>query len=331
MNISRDMMKLLMYAAIVSAAALIPGCSREQASDTTPAARVDVRTAVVRQGSIEETISATGTTIAQREAQLRSPITGALVHFKYYNGDKVSKGEIIAEVRTKESQAALQGAETMMHSATSPREKDEAERAVQLAQSTNTTVAVRAPFDGLLNSRSKNEMEFVSEGDQIASVVDPTSIIFLADVTSSRLSRIHEGQEARVRFSTKPGVTLEGRVHRIEPLVNPTDQTAHVQIVFDRPGTNLEGSLFGEVEIIVGRHERSLLLPLSALLRDDENNITTVMVVGSDSLAHRAIVNVGVKHDSIAEVSSPALTAGNFVIVEGHYGLADSTRVRVLP
>ena len=324
-------MKSILIAIIAFSTITSLCCRHEQSSDSESNVRVDVRATAVRSGSIEETISATGSTIIQREAQLRSPITGILVHFKYYNGDRIKKGDMIAEVRTKESQAALQGAEALLQSAGSRAEREEAEKALRLAQSTNTTIAINAPFDGILNNKSKNELEFVPEGEQVATFIDPASIIFVADVPASQLTRIREGQHARVRFTTKNEKILQGIVHRIEPLLNPHDQTAHVQIVLSNTVHDLEGSLFGEAEIIVGRHEKSLLVPYAALLRDDENNTTTVMLVGRDSLAHRVNISVGVKQDSLAEIFSNDVTAGDLVITEGHYGLADSTKVRVVP
>jgi len=310
---------------------VLSGCAREGSQDTTPDVRVDVKTTAVRLGSIDEVVTATGSTAIQREAQLRSPITGVLIHFEFYNGDRLNKGDVVAEVRSKESQAAIQGAETMLHSATSQSERDDAEKALRLAQESSTMIAVRAPYDGILNNRSKNEMEFVSEGEQIATLIDPTSTIFVADVHVTHLSSIHEGQRVRIRFAGRSGAPIEASVHRVEPLLNPNDQTARVQIVFPVPKNGVEGSMFGEAEIIVGRHEKGLLVPVASLLRDDETNTTNVILVGADSLAHRVSVAVAARHDSLAEISATGIIPGAMVIVEGQYGLADSTRVRILP
>src|SRR2546427_1217897 len=45
------------------------------------------------------------------EGQIRSPIAGLITHCTLYNGDRVKKGEIVAKIRTKESQASISGAE----------------------------------------------------------------------------------------------------------------------------------------------------------------------------------------------------------------------------
>jgi multidrug efflux pump subunit AcrA (membrane-fusion protein) len=309
---------------------VLAACSKEPATESSPEVRVDVKTAVVRVGGIDETILATGSTAIQREAQLRSPITGILVGFRFFNGDKIEKGVSIAQVRTRESQASIQGAEELLRSARTDQQRDEAQRALRLANETANTVQIKAPFDGLLSAKTKNEMEVVAEGDQVATLVDPSSVFFLAEVPSASLHRIHTGQIASVRFTSKPGRAYQGTVQRIEPQMNAGDQTARVHITFGTQAPVLEGSLFGEAAIVVGRKEHVLLVPAAALLRDDENNRMSVMLLGPDSVAHMVEVIVGLKRDSVAEISSPGITAGSTVITEGSYGLPDSTRVRVV-
>jgi multidrug efflux pump subunit AcrA (membrane-fusion protein) len=306
------------------------GCAKDSSEESSPVVRVDVKTEIVRAGNLDETVTATGSTMMRKETQLRSPITGVLIEFKFFNGDHVTKSEPIALVRTKESEASLQGAEELLRSAKTTAQREEAEQAIALAQKSANTITIRAPFDGIISNKTKSEMEVVAEGDQIAALVDPSSVIFLADIPSSSITKIRQDAQVQLRFMTKPGKTFRGAVHRIEPQVNPNDQTARVQIVFSDVHPELEGSLFGEASIIVGRREHVLLVPGSALLRDDENNLTSLMLVESDSVAYKVNVNVGLRRDSVVEVSSPFISPGSIVVTRGHYGLPDSIKVRVI-
>lgn len=306
------------------------GCGRKEPADSHSQVRVDVKTAAVRSGVIDETVNATGLTSFQRETQLRSPIAGLIVSFKFFNGDLVKRGQTIYIVRTRESQAAIQGAEELLKSALSPDQKQEAQQALELARKTVNEVVIKAPFDGVISNKLKNEMEIVAEGDEIATILDLESIMFLADVPSSELFKIRIGQPAQIRFSTVPGGDFQGAVKRIEPQANPSDQTTPVEIDFISDVPDLSSSLFGNAAIVVGKKANALLVPAVALLHSDETNVTTVMVVGPDSLAHSVKVSVGIVRDSVAEISSSAVSPGTLVITEGHYGLPDSTRVRVV-
>jgi RND family efflux transporter MFP subunit len=309
---------------------VLPDCGKRQETDSAPEAVVDVRTAMVRSGRLDETITVSGTTKYRVEGQIRSPIAGLITHFTLYNGDRVTRGEIVAKIRTKESQASISGAEQLLRAATTEPQREEAQKALDLAQKTVNTVDIPAPTDGIFSDKAKNEQEVVAEGELIATIVDPATLLFLAQVPSSSISNIRLGQQVTMRFTTRPGKNYAGVVHRIQPEVNPGDQSIPVQVAFTTPNLDLEGSLFGEGLIAVGEHRNVLLVPKQALLKNDENNTTSLMIAGTDSLAHKVEVRVGLSTDSTVEVSSPLLSAGNLVITEGQYGLPDSTRVRIL-
>jgi multidrug efflux pump subunit AcrA (membrane-fusion protein) len=305
-------------------------CGKRQEADSAPDAIVSVRTATVKTGRIDETIVVSGTTKYRMEAQIRTPIAGLLTHFTLYNGDKVKKGELVARIRTKESQASISGAEQLLRSATTASQREEAQKSLDLATKTVNTVDITSSSDGILSDKAKNEQEVVAEGELIATIVDPSSLLFLAQVTPSSMSRIRLGQQVMMKFTTRPGKTYTGVVHRIQPVANPGDQSIPVQVTFTTPNTDLEGSLFGEATITVGEHRNILLVPKPALLKNDENNTASLMIVGTDSLAHAIEVQTGLATDSTVEVSSPLLSGASVVITEGQYGLPDSTRVRIL-
>jgi multidrug efflux pump subunit AcrA (membrane-fusion protein) len=310
------------------AALLLFGCAKQPPSSEPPPVIALVKTGAVRAGNIAETVDATGSTAPLREAELRSPVTGVIVRFTLLNGNPVKHGQSVAVIRTRESQAAIQGAEQLLRSAATPEQKQEAQRALDLAQQSTHDIAITAPFDGVLTMKIKNQMEVVAEGEQLATVVDLESIVFYADVPISQSGRVKVGEPASIRFSMASEDTIYGTVRQIESQANTADQTVRVQIQLRGETPALDISQFGYASIVVGTHSDVLLVPVAALLRNDEDNSSSVMIV-SDSLACSVPVVVGIVRNSLAEVSSPDLKAGMRVITEGHYGLPDSTRVRV--
>ena len=309
----------------------IIGCRKGEPQDPAREVRADVRIAVIRSGEIEETVNAGGSTIFLKQVQLRSPIAGVIVRFNYFNGDKVKNGETIAAVRTRESAASLKGAEEILRSATTENQRAEARKAIELARNSLNQINIQAPLDGILSGKMKNETEVIAEGEQIGLLVDPSSIIFVADVPASSINKIKPDEHVHLKFNTRSDKIYEGIVHSIEPQVNQADQTVRVQIVFASETPDLKESLFGEASIIIGKKQNILLAPVSALLQDDENGTTNIMLVSSDSLARKVEIKTGAKRDSLVEVSSPSISAGSVVIIQGQYGLPDSTKIRIIP
>lgn len=84
----------------------------------------------------------------------------------------------------------------------------------------------------------------------------------------------------------------------------------------------------GVCRIFTGVHHNVLIVPKTALLRNDETETYSVVVVQPDSVARIIPVTLGVLADSLAEVAGTGLVPGMPVVVEGNYALPDSTRVR---
>ncbi len=188
-----------------------------------------------------------------------------------------------------------------------------------------------APFDGVLSGRKKGAGEFVSEGETLGTVLDLGSLVFVADVPVAAIARVRRGQRAEIHFPSLPGTPVAGVVVRIVPQVNPADQTVPVHIGFRAGKLRLEHSLFGSARIVTGTADHALLVPSSALLRNDETGELSVMIVGPDSVARSVEVHAGSDEDSVTAVSGTGIAPGAQVIVQGQYGLPDSTKVRCLP
>jgi multidrug efflux pump subunit AcrA (membrane-fusion protein) len=71
----------------------------------------------------------------------------------------------------------------------------------------------------------------------------------------------------------------------------------------------------------------ALIVPVSALLNASGDQ-AQVMVIGSDGTAQSRDVKTGIKTPEDAQIVS-GLKAGEQVVTEGAYGLADKTKVKV--
>ncbi len=315
-------------AAIFVLAAFISGCSNDAKETPTPPVVVQVKVDYVRTGNIEQTVTATGQTSVQKVFQITSPLTGVIVKFKYYNGDIVNKGDEICLIRTKESQAAITGAELLLRNAVTSQQKSQAVSALMSARKNSNEIKITAPFTGILTKKIKNEGEVVVEGEQIGALINDASIIFIANVPAASISKIKKGEKVKLKFATREGKEFTGSIKTIEPSVNAADQTIPVQIQFDGRNKIFEDALFGEASIFTNILSNQLIVPIKAILHNDEENTNSVYLVNSDSIAYSVSVEVIQRGDSTAAISSPSIKKGMPVIVEGSYGLPDSTKVR---
>lgn len=314
---------------------LINGCSNNNTPDNSTSQDsaqtvVNVKVDSIKKETLDEVVNAYGVTSARQVYNVISPVTGVISGFSIYNGDKVSEGETIAAIVPKEAYSAMKGAQAMLNNSVTEEQKKEAERAFKLAEQNANKIKLTAPFPGVLINRTKNENEVINEGELVASVINKNSIFFVAQVSADLISRIKNGQKVLITFPSMHGKQFNGTVRRIEPRVNMQSQTYPVQVEITNNTGLLADSLFGEASIIVGRHKNVFVAPEKAVIHNEEKDTYSVTLINSDSIAYTLRVTPGITRDSLTEIYSPQLKEGMPVIVEGNYGLPDSTKVSVV-
>jgi len=308
-------------------------CGKDPRNDKEGAAAVVPIVAVkidsVKAGAIPEMINVTGMTKVLRQENSSSPIEGKVTKLSVFEGDVLKRAQVIATVETKEALAAITGAELLLARAQSVEDKAWAEKMLELAKHNKTTIEIRAPFDGVVVARGLNEGEFVSSGGTIATVIDLRSLYFFARLPVRDLAHVKVGQDATVSFASWPDRHFRAAVENIKPNIDPLAQMAEVRLRFLAAIPELRSEMFGTAEIVVGEHADALLVPDAAVIRDDETGVHTIMEAVGDSLGVVHPVEIGIERPTVIEISGAGIHAGMHIIVEGHYGLPDSTRIQV--
>ncbi len=328
--------RISIYACII--VLTVQGCGRKQKDEdgenrAEVKAIVAVRVCPVTLGVALVTVPATGHTDAVRREKVFSPVAGRILSMKVLEGSSVNAGDVVAVILTKESQAAIAGAEALVKSAATAEQTREAIRTLQLARASQSTASVTIKFGGVVSTRSVAEGEFVTENAELMTVVDLSSIAFFAEVPLRDVQRVKNGMPAEVRFQSLGSRRFPASVSAILPRADAQSQSVTVRLLFnsspDAARSLLQTDMAGSADIIAGMRKRTLFVPKSALLRDDENNTFSIMLMSADSIAIKLPVAVGVRTDSTVEVQSGMLKEGMLVITVGNYALSDSTKVVV--
>lgn len=293
-------------------------------SSATP---VQVDTVAVR--DLEETVEAPGETRALRETRVRAPFTGRLTSLSVTDGDAVSAGDTLGTVVSRNSDAALEGAQAMMADATTSRDSADAQRALELARAALVRRALRAPAAGVVLSHAASAGDLVDQGETLVTIADRSSIVFVAQLAQADVPRVRRGEPARIQL-TAASRPLAGTVHDILPAASSGTLSAPVRIDFAGGRAPVATGLFGQATIVVAVRRRVTVVPAAAVLRDDVYGTTRVATV-SGGRAIWVQVHTGLQRGDTVQIVSPHLAAGSRVIVSGQVGLPDSTRVRIQP
>ncbi|MEO6938881.1 MAG: efflux RND transporter periplasmic adaptor subunit [Candidatus Kapaibacterium sp.] len=319
-------------------AGLFTGCQKKLAADEVANSDVKVLVAVravkIITGEVEDVLTLTGRTEALKKQKLYAPIAGKVILMSLIEGSTVKAGDIVAVIQTKESIASTEGAYLLMKNARTDEEKQQANRMVELAKQGENSVTVRAKLSGIVVSRLTSEGEYVAESQELLTILDPTSMQFVADLPLKDLMHVSHTARAYVSLPILPGSELPVVISTIKPQVDVQSQTAKVVMKFIGLSASvlqsLKTDIAGTARIVTGTHARALLVPKSAILRNDETNARSIVTFGTDSMARNVDVEIGGMKDSLVEIRSPQISDGSPVVVEGNYALPDSTRITLI-
>jgi multidrug efflux pump subunit AcrA (membrane-fusion protein) len=306
------------------------GCSSQNGdgeAEIKPRATVEVAPAVF--GSIDDVVSSTGSFRVLRDERIRSTINGKVERVLVLEGDAVQKGQVLVTILSQESNAAIAGAEQLLNQATAEADRNQAERALRLADSTAARANITAPFSGAIIHRFVTEGELVAQGSDLVELVDPKTKYFLANIPLNDVSEVKEGLRAVVTIPAMDIPPLHGSVQAVNPATDPNSQSVQVRISLNSIPALVTSGTFANVQVKVGRHNSVVLVPKPAIFHDDELNQYFVWRIQGDSLALLTRVTVGLSDSSSYEITS-GLKPGDLVATVGGYGLPDSTQVTVL-
>jgi multidrug efflux pump subunit AcrA (membrane-fusion protein) len=244
-------------------------------------------------------------------------------------GDPVAAGRVLARLETRESRAALRGAELMVREARDPAARAEATRALALAQRDRVHVPLIAAKAGVVSKVAVTAGAEVAQAAEILTIVPEGAIVFQAKVSPLEAPKVHGGQIGVVVDAD--GQRHAVRVQRVLPIGTEGDPSTLVMLTPAAGPAGIQINQFGTASIEVGTPRRSRAVPDSALVEDDLTGTRRIAVVNQDSRAHWVVAEIGVLRDGWRELKAPALPPGTRVVVQGQRGLPDSTRVRVAP
>lgn len=293
--------------------------------DATPSLPTPVRMAAAEKATVSLFVSGPGKTAALAQQKIRAPFAGTLVALSVSDGDPVRRGQAIGAVVAKDSEAALSGAREMLRQASTDAERRDARRAVALAEQNLVRKPLVASADGSVLSHGASAGDRVSEDQEILTISEAGSAVFLADVPQSELSRIRGGQKAAIELAGRQG-PVSGTVHSVLPGANPADFTAQVRVDLRGGTENLPTGLFGTARILVGERAGATVVPDAAVLRDDVTGVSR-LCLAVNGKAHWIDVVAGIKESGKTEIVSPALAPGQPVIVSGLVGLPEGKAV----
>ena len=174
---------------------------------------------------------------------------------------------------------------------------------------------IRAPIAGTVVERLISPGQLLQAGTTVCfTIADLSRVWVIANVFEQDVPFVEAGDLAEVASGSSEAA-LPGKVDYIASLVDPATRAIGVRIVLANPKDVLKKDQYVRVAIHSRREGRGVLLPTSAVLRDDEN-LPYVYVEGAGGAYRRRRVETGGGENGRIEIRN-GLRPGERVVVEG--------------
>jgi cobalt-zinc-cadmium efflux system membrane fusion protein len=174
---------------------------------------------------------------------------------------------------------------------------------------------IRAPVAGRVVEKLITPGQLLQAGTTSCfTVADLSRVWVLAQVFGSDLESVKVGDSADI-VTGIGSTSFSGVVDNISALIDPDTRSVNVRVVAKNPGEILKKQMYVRVVIHARQQTNGILVPVSAVLRDDVN-LPFVYASKPDGSFIRQHVTVGYRTEDRYEITE-GLTVGDEIVVDG--------------
>ncbi len=302
-----------------------------------------------------------GSLDADKVVDVRSETEGIVQRILADEGQRVTAGELLVQLDARELRARYEAARATLEraraeernlrtrverneallaqGAISPQAFDDLQTNYELAQAraeearANVALArrmlekaeIRAPFAGVVGSRSFYIGDLIEQGSMLYTIVDDDTLKVEFSIPERYAGGIQRGNPVSLEVGSLPGRRFRGSVTFVSPLVERESRTIVVKAVIPNPEGRLRAGQFADVEVALQRRRDAVLLPETAIVPRSGQNF--VFLIRADT-ARRREVRVGERRWGLVELRS-GVSPGDTVVIAGQQRLQDGSAVRV--
>lgn len=290
-------------------------------------------------------VGAIGTGRARRSVMLYPEATGEIRHLFVRSGMRVSKGQPILRLDSREAELAVKIARTrlieagrLMQRSEQLRKKninsqanvddarnlaDRAELELQQAEEVLADREIKAPFDGVVGISKVEVGDRVSPGTSIVTLDDRRELIVEFEVPEQFLPQLRIGQKVAAQTPGFQGRDFKGVIEDIDSRIDPASRTVIVRASIPNKEDLLRPGLSFVVDLTIPGEMYPAVHQLALQWRKGKSFVWRI----KDNRAEKVMVrNVKRLHSTI--LIEGDISKGDLIVVEGVQRLRPGRRVR---
>ncbi len=337
------------HVVIIFSMALLLSCSEEKNTrqqNNRQMGPLVVEGFLVQPETISDNIEVSGSLLPAEETQLRSEVSGRIVHLNINEGTVVKQGALLVKLFDKDLQAQLKKLQVQLQIAVKTEERqrellaikgisqqeydltslqvDNLNADMEAVRIAISRTEMRAPYDGKIGLRNVSLGSYLSTNDIVATIrqVDKLKLEFA--IPEKYAKNLKKGY--RVKFKVDGGQhEHSGEVLATESGVDQATRTLRVRALVNGNNPELVPGIFAKVILELGSDSKALLVPSQAVIPQARNK--QVILVRGDSAVF-TIVETGLRDSAFVQITN-GLKVGDTVVTTGLMALRPNAKVKI--
>lgn len=307
-----------------------------------------VQVFTVKATDIEKKSKFLGHIRANSQVVLKSEVDGIIKTVSFEEGSTVYKGDLLividdslAAAKYKEILARLEHAKAEysigknlgknkympeMDILKRKAEMEALEAQAEISRIELSKYKIYAPFDGKIGLRNISVGEYLTRNKEIVTLINSDPLCVDFKVPEMEISSIQKGQSFVLKINDNKN-EYTGVIKAISPVSDRANHSFVVRGVIDENDGLLFPGQFASVVVDTEQTESAIMVPESALIRDDSNYYVFKVVEG---VALKTIVTRGT-YESNGDVEIlTGISDKDVIIINGTNSVSDGSRVDVI-
>tara|TARA_R110002072_G_scaffold7503_2_gene40679 strand:- start:442473 stop:443639 length:1167 start_codon:yes stop_codon:yes gene_type:complete len=295
-----------------------------------------------------------GSVETKQNLVVTSEMGGILQRVYVKEGDKVSKGQLLAKVDDggMSQQLAQMQVQADLAKTTFDRQKrlwdqkigseiqylqaksnyEAQQEAINSMKQQLGKFVIRAPFSGTIDDVITEQGSVVSPGQTpILRVVNLSDMYIQTDVPETYITNVTKGKDVEVQFPVL-SKTMDAKIRQTGDFINPENRTFKVEIAVPNKDKDIKPNLTARLRINDYTNNEAILIPQSIISENAEGEQYIYVLENQEdekAVAKRVIIKTGQSQGDVIEVLE-GLKAGDSIIQEGARSVKDGQTVKII-
>ncbi len=313
---------------------------------------INVEISTLETRDFVERINLTGTVVAGRDVTLSAQESGVIRRVVVEKGTTVTAGQPLLEIDDAVllSQVAEATAQASLANETWTRRKrlyeedqvgselayleakytaEQASARLAILQTRLGRTVIRAPIDGVLETRLVEVGAMVNVGTNVARIVSLDPVKVVAGVPERYARDVRVGALATTVFDVLD-LSSEGTISFVGASVNARNRTFLVELEMPNPDGLIKPQMVANVGLVQQTIEGAIVIPQEALVRVEDGYVVFVVKGdGDDAVVLSRAVELGASQRNEVVIEA-GLSAGERLIVVGQQQVTAGDRINVV-